>query len=194
VASGPAHRKAHVAVPTPGTAAVAGAAARILKTLTQTATHATINTTSALGGTDMEARSRRILVVANRTAATPLLLEAVSGRAKEGPCTFALMIPNEPQKGGADWTIETAIPLLERAAGGPVEGIVGEADPFEAVKSALEQEPGFDEVIISTLPKRVSEWLRRDLPHRVEKLGVPVTTITQHEQRESPVLPGARVP
>jgi hypothetical protein len=141
----------------------------------------------------MEARSRRILVVANRTAATPLLLETVSGRAKEGPCTFALLIPSEAHKGGADWTIETAIPLLERAAGGPVEGIVGEADPFEAVKSALEQEPGFDEVIISTLPKRVSEWLRRDLPHRVEKLGVPVTTITQQEQRESPILPGARV-
>ena len=141
----------------------------------------------------MVSRSRRILVVANRTAATPLLLEAVSERAAEAPCSFALLIPNEPQKGGADWTLETAIPLLERAAGGPVEGMVGEADPFEAVKSALEQELGFDEVIVSTLPKRVSEWLRRDLPHRVEKLGVPVTTITQHEEHEAPVMPGARV-
>ena len=81
----------------------------------------------------MEAASRRILVVANRTAGTPLLLEAV--------------------------------------------------------RAAL-QEPGFDEVIISTLPKRVSEWLRRDLPHKVEKLGVPVTTISQEEEREVPVVPG----
>lgn len=142
----------------------------------------------------MATRSRRILVVANRTAATPLLLDAVSTRANEGPCTFALLIPNEPRKGGADWTLETAIPLLERAAGGPVEGMVGEEDPFEAVKSALGEEPGFDEVIISPLPKRVSEWLRRDLPHRVEKLGTPVTTITQSEEREAPILPGARVP
>jgi hypothetical protein len=133
----------------------------------------------SLGGRDMAARSRRILVVANRTAATELLLEAVSKRAAEGPSTFALLIPNEPRKGGADWTLETAIPLLESAAGGPVEGIVGEADPFEAVRYALGHELGFDEVIISTLPKRVSEWLRRDLPHRVEKLHVPVTTITQ---------------
>lgn len=137
----------------------------------------------------MQAASRRVLVVANRTASTPLLLESVRERAQQGPCTFALLIPNEPRKGATDWTLETAVPSLERAAGGPVEGIVGEADPFEAVKAAL-QDPGFDEVIISTLPKRVSEWLRRDLPHRVEKLGVPVTTITQEEQREIPVVPG----
>lgn len=139
----------------------------------------------------MEATSRRILIVANRTAATPLLIDAVRKRADEAPCTFALLIPQEPRKGGADWTLETAIPLLERAARGRVDGIVGEADPFEAVKSAL-QEPGFDEVIISTLPKRVSEWLRRDLPHRVESLGVLVTTITQHEEREVPVVPFVR--
>jgi hypothetical protein len=138
----------------------------------------------------MEAASRRILVVANRTAATPLLMEAVRERAAAGPCSFTLLIPDEPRKGGADWTLETAIPLVERSAGGPVEGIVGEKDPFEAVKSAL-QDPGYDEVIVSTLPRRVSEWLRRDLPHRIEKLGVPVTTVTQAEERAASVMPGA---
>jgi hypothetical protein len=132
----------------------------------------------------MEAASRRILIVANRTAATPLLMDAVQKRAAEGPSTFALLIPNEPRKGGADWTLDTA--------GGPVEGIVGHEDPFEAVRSAL-QDPGFDEVIVSTLPKRVSEWLRRDLPHRIEKLGVPVTTVSQTEESQQlPVVPGVR--
>ena len=131
----------------------------------------------------MEAASRRILVVANRTASTPLLLETLRQRAQEGPCAITLLIPEEPRKGGADWTLDTATPLLQRASGGPVDGIVGKADPFEAVRSVL-AENEFDEVIISTLPRRVSEWLRRDLPHRVERLGVPVTTITQREDRE----------
>jgi hypothetical protein len=121
---------------------------------------------------------RRFLVVANRTAATPDLLDAVRRYAREQPTTFALLIPDSSSSEQADWTLELALPSLERAAGGPVEGLTGASvEPFEAVREEL-LEGTYDRVIISTLPRRVSKWLRRDLPRRVEALGVPVDVIT----------------
>jgi hypothetical protein len=83
----------------------------------------------------------------------------------------------DPDTDEAAATLELAIPLLEEAAGGHVEGIIGDTDPFVAVSDTVER-LGFDEIIVSTLPARVSHWLRRDLPTRVEQLGLPVTIVT----------------
>ena len=119
----------------------------------------------------------RVLVVANRTAATPRLMEAISERRRRGPCDFALLIPDVSDRKRADWTLENALPLLRKAAGRPVEGIVGASgDPFASVQAAV-GDGGFDEIIISTLSKKTSKWLRRDLVRRVEGLGLPVTAI-----------------
>lgn len=122
----------------------------------------------------------RILVVAHRTAATPKLLELVRKRAQEGSCSFVLLVPRpywDPETEEAAKVIELAVPLLEQAAGTRVDAVVGDTNPFIAVKVALESSR-FDEVIVSTLPSRVSHWLRLDLPARVAQLGIPVTTVT----------------
>jgi hypothetical protein len=121
-------------------------------------------------------RKTRVLIVANRTASTPRLIEAVRRRAQASPCEFALLIPDVTDRKAADWTLETAQRLLRPAARGSVEGLVGGPEPLESVREAVQQ-GNFDEIMISTLPKRTSKWLRRDLIRRVEGLGLPVTAI-----------------
>jgi hypothetical protein len=81
-------------------------------------------------------------------------------------------------------TLELAIPLLEEVAGGRVDGIIGDTDPFVAVSEAFTS-TGIDETIISTLPAWVSHWLRRDLPHRVEQFGLPVTIVTAQQSERA---------
>jgi hypothetical protein len=131
----------------------------------------------------------RVLVVANKTAATPALLDAVRERASRGPCTFTLLVPNtahglhrvvdpeDQDRSEAETTLELALPLLSEAAGRRVEGLIGDPEPLSAIQDAVNIH-GFDEIILSTLPTRVSRWLRLDLPHKVAGLGLPVTTVT----------------
>jgi len=128
-----------------------------------------------------ESPQRRTLIVANLTAATPILLQEVERHADEQPTRFTLLIPNVESRQAADWTLENAVKLLEKAAGGPVEGRAATGDPFTSVRDELAG-GDYDHVIVSTLPRRASEWLRRDLPARIRQLGVPVTVITPPEE------------
>jgi hypothetical protein len=73
------------------------------------------------------------------------------------------------------------VPALSDAAGGaPVEGIVGSSDPIAAVEDAINLR-GFDEVIVSTLPSKISQWLKLDLPSKITGMGLPVTTVTPED-------------
>jgi hypothetical protein len=72
---------------------------------------------------------------------------------------------------------------MRRAVRAPVKGLVGGPDPFEAVERAV-REGSFDEIVVSTLPKRTSKWLRRDLVSRVERLGLPVTAVIPKSVRD----------
>jgi hypothetical protein len=61
--------------------------------------------------------------------------------------------------------------------GAPVEGDLGDSDPLTAIGKACAGRQ-FDEIIVTTLPRHVSRWLRADLPHQAERrFGLPVTTI-----------------
>jgi hypothetical protein len=140
---------------------------------------------------------QRILVVAHRTAATPALIDAVRERAARGPATFTLLVPNtahglhrvvdpeDQEAGEAQTVLDLALPLLEEAAGSHVEGLIGDPEPLNAIQDAVNIH-GFDEIIISTLPQRVSRWLKLDLPSKLNGLGLPVTTLTAKDRAEAP--------
>ena len=136
--------------------------------------------------------ARRVLIIANRTAATPMLLDQVRRRASEGACRFTLLVPRaywDADTEESAVTLELAIPLLEEAAGAPVEGMIGDPSPMNAIQDAINIH-GFDEVIISTLPARVSKWLKLDLPSKITGLGLPVTTVTARDRASASVPAG----
>ena len=141
--------------------------------------------------------SARVLVVAHKTAATPALLDAVRERAARGGAEFTLLVPNsahglhkvvdpeDQETSEANQVLELALPLLEQAAGGHVEGMIGDPNPLDAIQDAVNLH-GFDEIIISTLPTRVSKWLKLDLPSKLSGLGLPLTTVTAEGRVEVP--------
>ncbi len=130
----------------------------------------------------------RVLVVANRTAATPALLEAVRHRARRGPVEFELVVPAtaaglhrvvDPEDHGREEAVanlRAALPLLRAAAGCRVEGHVGDPNPLAAIQDAVHGGE-FDEIIVSTLRRRFSAWTRIDLPAKAAALGLAVTHV-----------------
>ena len=139
----------------------------------------------------------RVLIVAHQTADSPELREAVSRRVDEGPCTFTLLVPSRapgprdaasPGDSGtseAEERLEVAIPLISEVAGEAILGVVGSPEPLAAVQDALNL-LGFDEVIISMLPVRLSRWFRLDLARKVRALGVPVTEVITGAREADP--------
>jgi hypothetical protein len=138
-----------------------------------------------------------VLILARRTAASPELIEAVAARADRGPCNFTLLVPSslrlvaslarpaQQRDIEAERRIAAAVPLLSRAAGSEVVAVVGVQDPLAAARDALKL-MGFDEVIVSMLPARVSRWRSFDLPGKIRALGVPVTEVLGTEPTQLP--------
>lgn len=137
----------------------------------------------------------RVLLVANRTATNLALVQAVRRRARGGQVVFHLVVPAtaqglhrvvDPEVAGriaAADRLRRALPALSEAAGHPVTGHVGDANPLAAVTDAIHLQ-GFDEIVISTLPWRLSRWLHIDLLSKLRDLGVPVAHVTSSQTGE----------
>jgi hypothetical protein len=135
----------------------------------------------------MAEQKASVLVVANRTAGSNELLEALRERAASGPAKFHLVVPAtargvswvaDMNAGGdaAEHDLEGALERL-RGAGLDIDGEIGDPDPVAAVQDAANQ-GSYDEMIVSTLHKHVSKWLKLDLPSKAaHATGLPVTHV-----------------
>jgi hypothetical protein len=137
--------------------------------------------------------SAKVLVVANRTAESPELLEALKQRAANGDCVFTLLVPATPH--GISWAAdmhagqeeaeEHREAFLEelRSEGLQVDAAkIGDTDPLAALSDECNLSD-YDELIVSTLPLHVSKWLKVDLPHKAEHAtGLPVTHVVAHSR------------
>ena len=113
------------------------------------------------------ARESNILVVANRTALSAGLDEALRARVEQGPATFTLVVPVGRGPDGREQAEALAAGL--RDAGFAVTAAVaGDADPLRAVVEVYSPAE-FDEIIVSTLPAWKSRWMKSGLPQRIER-------------------------
>jgi hypothetical protein len=134
----------------------------------------------------------RVLVVANRTAESPELLDALRARTVQGPCEFTLLVPSTPH--GLAWAAdmhaggeeaehhrEAFVEELRREGLDVAGAKVGDPDPLAAIQDECNF-TDYDELIVSTLPLRVSKWLRVDLPRKAKAAtGLPVTHVIGSE-------------
>jgi hypothetical protein len=130
-----------------------------------------------------------VLVVANLTANSQHLLDALKARAERSPIRVTLVMPAQgPGLGGREAVKARLDEALEgmRAAGLEADGAIGDADPMEAVAECFDP-ARHDEAIVCTLPGRSSKWLQHDFPHRVARFtGVPVTHVVADDLRPAP--------
>lgn len=150
--------------------------------------------------------SRRLvhhyLVVANQTLGGEALNAAIADRVAAGPSRFHVLVPATPARDlyhnvmhalegelpdkaeaaeAADRRLAATLASI-RASGAAADGEIGDPDPLVAIASVLERHH-FDEIIVSTLPRSMSRWLRFDLPARVNHaFDLAVTHVVAEEK------------
>lgn len=131
----------------------------------------------------------RLLVLANRTADSPELLQQLVARHRRGPIGVTMLVPaiwevQDPHGGheSARRRLRTAQRQLQ-AEGISMSCVIGDPDPMTAFEQEWRRHT-YDEIIVSTLPSHVSKWLHIDLPQRIRvaATGVPITHVIATEE------------
>jgi GABA permease len=133
--------------------------------------------------------TRRILVVANQTAAGRELLEEISNRCRGLKCEVMLVSPALVGSRAERWAsdIDAGLDLARermdrsvtalRGIGIEVRAEVGDPDPNMAIEDALRVFPA-DEIVISTLPPEQSRWLEHEVVERTRReVELPMTHV-----------------
>jgi GABA permease len=137
---------------------------------------------------------RHYLVVANQTLKQSELTAKIRTCIEAGPCDFFLLVPATRTHGPVRWTPADAVAVARRrlqgalerfrALGADIVGDVGDPSPVVAIGELLRRR-SFDALILSTLPVGPSQWLRGDVPGRIEQLfGIPVSLVTPSAELE----------
>jgi hypothetical protein len=133
--------------------------------------------------------TRRILVVANQTAAGRELSEEIGNRCRGRKCEVMLVSPALVGSRAERWAsdIDEGLDLARermarsvtalRGVGVEVRAEVGDPDPNMAIEDALRVFPA-DEIVISTLPPTQSRWLEHEVVERTRReVDLPMTHV-----------------
>ena len=107
----------------------------------------------------------KLLVVANQTVDSEELLDHLLDRAKRGPISVMLVVPQDHP--GLGQRLNDALKRLHDADI-EAEGALGDVDPCVAAIEAWDPRR-YDEIVVSTLPEGSSRWLSHDVPHRIAR-------------------------
>jgi nucleotide-binding universal stress UspA family protein len=150
-----------------------------------------------------------VVIVANQTLGGADLRAAVEQRMAEGCERFHLIVPVPPsmppaiavglataevamiddldlpdQQAVATERLEHGLAWL-RERGCTADGATVTGDGVDAVRDVVQQ-GDVTEIIVSTLPSRLSRWLRQDLPSRIGRtVDTPVVVVTPADDEPS---------
>lgn len=137
-----------------------------------------------------------IMVVANRTADSPDLIEALRRRSADALVRFTLIVPAVPHgfAWAADMTAgrpeataraEAGARRMRRSGLNLERAAVGDPDPVSAVSDALHT-GSFDEVIVATPRHGFAHRLRIGLPDRLGRaIDLPVSHVAARTESAS---------